>query len=303
MKRSTTIAFLLVAVLSAGCSSGVKRGSPPTTTAPSPPISSTTNWDAGAVQSLVNVARSIGHAFTGQCSDLGLLPRDSFLFSAQKLGLRPPLAVSDCSGFGGQVELSAFASAASRDQYDNARTLALCRRSIEANDPIDGLHWVTMAKVSIQGTDEGSSREIAQAVGGRYEGVPCPGAVLDWEPVAETRITSLAAKLRATKNLSCDNFLLLDRQVYARNPQYANRLPAAYARCNGPAGAVFWLAAFSPKSVSRDKFVTGETRLLCSSQPGVVAVKGNDWALLTTDQHVAAVAAAALEGKAGPSAC
>jgi hypothetical protein len=293
---------MLCLALSA-CSSDAKHSDSTTVTSTPPPITSKSNWDAAASQSLVNLSRAITRAVEGECSDLSFLPRDQYVASAERLGLEPPLAVSDCSMSDQQIELNAFKSSVERDTFDRVRTRALCSLSMKAQVPILGLHFALTSTASIQAQSEGNARQIADAVGGRYQGVACPGAVLDWEPAAEARIDALASKLRSRPNLKCDDLQLLDRDTYARNQAYANRLPAAYARCNGPGGAVLWLAAFSPKSASRDAFVTGETKFLCRSQPGVTAVRGPDWALLVADAHIAAVAAAALGGEAAAPAC
>jgi hypothetical protein len=300
IQRLTAVALAAaLVVIFAGCGSSKKSGGPsPTTTSVS-----ASKWDAASTAALVRTVKTIARRLPGQCTDAGLLPRDQYLFGAEKIGLDPPLAVADCTAFGQQAELNVFASAAVRDAWNRERTDILCRRSRDARVPINGLHFVVAKNMSIQAPSEFSGQRLAPAVHGTYLALACPGvATVDWEPAAEARVNQLVAKLRARPNLKCGNFQLLDRDTYSRNAGYANRLPAAYARCEGP-GVVIWIAVFSKTSASPAAFISGETNLLCGSQGGVVAVRGSDWAIIVADAHVAAIVAAALGGTAAAPAC
>jgi hypothetical protein len=303
--RSTVIVLLLGAAILAGCGSSAGRSKSPSTSPPasdSPPITSVSQWDRPAAEKVQAVAAEVARAFKGQCTDNAFLPRDQYAANIAFLRLEVPLAVSDCTAFGGDVEFSAFPTAAERDAWIAKRTDALCKRAKTGQVAIGGLHFVLVGSSSLQVPDEGSAKAIADALNAEYRGIPCPGEVLEWEPAAEARINELAAKLQARPNLKCQ-LQLVDRATYAHNQIYANRMPAAYARCDTRGGNVLWIAAFSPTSASRDAFVTGEEKYLCGSQGGVVAVEGADWALLVADPHVADIAAAALGGRASAPAC
>jgi hypothetical protein len=315
MRRSTVIvSFALIFVLAA-CSSGGSspKASPATDSTPSTKPSKSTvpstivsksQWDPAGVQRVRALGRDISRAYKGQCADNAFLPRDQYVEQANRLKFEIPLAVADCTAFGDTMELSAFPSDAVRDTWNQNRTKVLCERAKGVKYNLLGLHFAVAPNVSLQGTSEFTAKQLAKAVNGTYTAMPCPGVeFLDWEPAAEARVDQLAETLAKRPNLKCDDFELLDRDTYARNRQYVGRMPAAYARCNGPGGAVLWLAAFSPQSASRDKFVEGEIGLLCGSQQGVTAVRGADWALLTADPHVASIAAAALGGTAAAPSC
>ena len=97
--------------------------------------------------------------------------------------------------------------------------------------------------------------------------------------------------------------MLGDRSEYAHNPQYEDRMPAAFATCNGPAGTQIHIVAFSPASVAPDAFVDRETAELCSATSGVQAALGDAWAIIATNVAVAERAAVRTRGRAQPPVC
>jgi hypothetical protein len=303
---AVVLVVVFVAVACSACSSGSgsskRGGASPTTTA----NDGRTNWDRPAALRLAALAKRVSREFAGQCVDIATLPYDAYKQALTRLHLDPPLAVADCTAFGNQAEFNAFPSGRARDTWGKARTEALCAAAKAAKFQLSGLRWVVTPTDSIQVNDETTGRELARTLRAEYLTVACPGVQnVDWEPAGETRVDQLAAALRTRPNLRCDSVQWLDHDQYARNPQYRDRLPSAYARCDGPGGTIIWIAVFPPGRASADvdAFIEAEAKSLCTSDAGVVVVRGKDWAMLVTDVHVADVIAAALDGTRAAPTC
>ncbi len=294
--------MLATVVALSACGSRPARtgGAAPTTS--SRPVSA--QWDPGATSQLRTLAVRVARALPGQCTEPGLLPRPAYAQAMQRLRLQVPLAVADCTVNGDVAELSVFPSATVRANWVTVRTGTLCRRAKAAHADLPGLHWAVGGTWAMQLGSEWSARQVAAGLHGGYQGAACAGAVpIDWETPAEATAQRIAHEIAARRTDGCRGFMLLDRSEYARNPQYAHRLPAAYAQCTGPASSTVWIAAFSSRTVSRDRFVTTEATMLCTTSGTVQAVVGRDWAVIATHPKVAAVVAVATGGTLRDPAC
>jgi hypothetical protein len=299
---SVTAALAFGACSSDGSGDGSAKGGGDTTTSTTTPSA---EWDPTAEAQLDPVAAQVSKAFPGQCEKLEELARVDYVRTAAVIKSSVPLAVASCEAGGENLEFSAFADAKTRDEFVRTRSAIICARSAKAKYDLDGLHWVVGGNWSIQPDTQGMGRVLARAVNAKYQAEPCSGKEqINWEEAAVERVEGLAATLAAQPRVKCDQFVLLDRSEYSRNPQYTERLPAAFGRCSGPSGAQIWIAAFSDKSVARDAFIEKELENLCaSSLSGVQGVRGDDWGIIATQTQVAGLAAAATGGTALPPSC
>ena len=304
MLRRTTIGCLVALVLVGACSSGgsakPNAGKATSTTRPDPKA----GWDTRALATIDGVVARIKHAFPRACADALPLPHADYVNTAKIIHSDVPLAVSDCNGLGETLEISAFADAKTRAAWVTQRTGILCARAKKGKFDLDGVHWVVDGNWSIQPDTEGVGHELTTGLGATYQANMCPWHTqIDWEPAAVARVQQVRTMLEKQPRVRCENFQLLDRSEYSHNQQYANRLPAAYARCGAPGGAVIWIAGFSPRSVGRDLFLATETKGLCASAAGIQAVRGTDWGIIANQVNVASLAAVATGGTALPAAC
>jgi hypothetical protein len=263
-------------------------------------------WDEAAAAELDAVGALVSKALPGQCEELAPLPYPEYQNTARLLKFDPPLAVSNCDAGGEDLEFSAFADAATRDAFVRDRTDLICERAKKSKVTVDGLHWIVGGDWSIQSDTQGMGRQVARALNVKYEAEACPGiAQINWEEAAVERVEALAATLAANPRVACEQFLLLDRSEYARDPNYRDRLPAAFGQCKGPGNSTIWITAFSPTSVARDAFLAKEVETLCKSPStsGVQAVQGNDFGIIATQTQVAGQAAVATGGTALPPGC
>jgi hypothetical protein len=263
------------------------------------------DWDVAAVAELDTVAAQVAKAFPGQCEELAPLPYGQYHETARVLKFDPPLAASDCEAGGENLEFSAFADVSTRDAFVRDRTDLICERAKQSNVDVDGLHWIVGGDWSIQSDTQGMGRQVARALDVSYQAEACPGVEqINWEETAVEHVEALAEKLAAEPRIGCEQFMLLDRSEYLRDPNYRDRLPAAFGQCNGPSNSVIWITAFSPTSVARDAFLADEVELLCTgSRSGIEAVRGDDFGIIATQTQVAGQAAAATGGTALPPGC
>jgi hypothetical protein len=303
------LVLVLALVLVSACSSGKDKTGGNTATSTTAPRASTTTapgvspgWTAAGVAAMKALALRVQHVAPGQCPDVMLLPHDAYLVTAQRLRLDPPLAVVDCQVYGETAELNIFASAAARNAYVERRTGALCTVAKKAKSFLAALHWAEGADYAIQFDSEGAARRAATNLGASYRFVACPGhSDVVWDAAAEARVARLGAQLAQRPAIQCNGQQLLNRVQYLGNPQYKNRVPAAYAQCSGPGGTTIFIAAFDANTVQPAAFISGETKLLCGH--GIAAVQGTDFAIIATNVKIAALAAVATGGTALAPAC
>ena len=302
MIRRGMVPVVLVLVLVSACSGGKGKtgGNAVGSSTTSPGV--IPGWTTAAVSAMRALAIRLQHVAPGECPDVQLLPRDAYLAGAQRLHLDPPLAVVDCQVYGETAELNLFASVAARDAFVERRTGALCAVAKNAKVILTALHWAVGDGYAIQFDGEGAARRAAGNLGASYRLVVCPGhSEAVWDAAAEVRVARLGAQLAARPAIKCSGQQLLDRVRYLGDPQYKNRLPAAYAQCAGPAGTAIYIAAFNSHTVQPAAFISGETKLLCGH--GVAAVQGADFAIIATTVKIAALAAVATGGTALAPAC
>jgi hypothetical protein len=293
---------LVTLVTVVACGGGHKSNPAIATT--STQINQTAGWSPDAISTVKTLVLKIQHAFPGQCADPGLLPHADYLATMQRLHLKIPLAVVDCTGFSESLEFSIFPSASVRATYVTDRTTAICKSAVKGKFNLPGLHWVVGPNFAFEPESEGVSRQVAPVLGGTYQVAPCPGhSSIDWAPAAEKLVEQLAGKLAAAPRVACKGFQLLDRDKYTKIEAYARRLPAAYGTCTAVGNTTIWIAALSASTVTPASFISSETKYQCTTQHGVTGVRGTTWALVAAQVKVAAVAAVATGGTVLPPAC
>jgi hypothetical protein len=306
--RRVTVAAVLVLVLVAGACSGdddSDNGAGPTDRTTATTADAKSDWAPADVARARSLALRLQKAAPGQCADVQLLPRATYLVVAKRLDVEPAAAVADCDVYGETVEFSVFGSAAERDAYVRARTLALCKVAKKSKANVPALHWALGDGYSVQFVHEGAAKNVAEGLGGQYELVKCPGETdVTWTAAGEARVDQLVKQLQARPAVQCSADQLLDYPHYKSDVQYKDRLPSAYLQCAGRGNTVIYVAAFDPGSdVTPAKFIAGETRMLCNGGRNIAAVEGDDFAIIATNVSVAAQAAAATGGQALPAAC
>jgi hypothetical protein len=191
-----------------------------------------------------------------------------------------------------------------RADWVTARTDLLCARAKAGKYDLEGIHYVVAGDWVAQLDTQGSGLQLRDALKATYEPQTCPGHdQIGWEDAALAKVEAIRDQLARQPRVKCDNLRLLDWAEYRKNPDYRGEIPAAYERCDAPDGTGMFVAAFSEKSTSRDAFVKLETETLCGSLSNVQAVLGPDWALITSQPNIAALAGVATGGDVQPPAC
>ena len=290
-RRATlTIALFCMAGLAACGSSSHAKVSP--------------NWDAKGEADVRAAAKTIAAKFPGPCGDFAMLNRLEYVSSSKLIHSPLPLAAGHCSALGDDVEVSAFASAKSRDDFVQARGRILCQRSAASKSNLPGLRWAVGGNISIQPDTEGVGRRLATSLGYRYVLTACTAQnVADWQPRDVMHVTQLANGLDKA-GLGCADLQLEDRDLLSANDHYRQSgQPGAYAKCSIGDDANVLVGSFIDTNTPFGAFLQSEQPFVCAQSKTARMVIGTDWVVIVAKgEHVNDIAKA-LHGKPYGGAC
>ncbi len=288
MLRTRGIACALAAlvVVGAGCSSGSK------------------SWDASHVSQVRTLAGELARAFPGDCRDLKIYDRNTYVNGNHAVDLATPEAAGSCTVKTETIEITSYASASDRDRFVTGRERSLCGRAASVHLPFPGLRWVVGGTWAMQPDSEPVSQQIAAALHATYRPTQCPNAIqLDWDPAGAARATQIAAQLR-NAGLGCSDYVAQDHDTLSQTPAFKAGLPAGLGRCSISNNPNVDIATFNAHSIARDSWVTTDLAVtFCPASKRSVAIVGLDYAVFTTDAKLGARIESVLGNDTAPHYC